>query len=127
MDVQERPGPLSGLSGITCCRLGQASITASACRIYSYHTHTHTCSSKCNETNLHWYDIPWVISYASSSVSHLAFTIATRLSLLQKHRGDIAELHKLNMGENCLFCPISRSRPYKQVSIVDICLCVYNG
>lgn len=25
------------------------------------------------------------------------------------------------------FCPVSLSRPYKQVSIVDICLRVYNG
>lgn len=42
-------------------------------------------------------------------------------------KGDTAELHELNVGENGLFCPISISRPYKQVSIVDICLRVYNG
>lgn len=84
--------PLSGPSGITHCRLGQTSITAGACRIYSYHTYTQT------RANLHRYDVPWVISYASSSVSHPAFAIATSLGLLHKPRGDIAELHNPNVG-----------------------------
>ncbi|TNN39015.1 Homeodomain-interacting protein kinase 1 [Liparis tanakae] len=43
------------------------------------------------------------------------------------YKGDTAELHQRNVGENGPFRPISISPPYKQVSIVGICLRVYNG
>lgn len=89
------------------------------------HTHTHAAWSLMKPT------CSGMISPGSSLSPVLQALCPIFLSVFasqtQKHRGDTAELHKLNVRENCLFCPISLSRPYKQVSLVDICLRVYNG
>lgn len=62
------------------------------------HTHKHTCNTEFNETNLHWYDIPWVIAVfcASSSVSCLR---------LQHKHSNTAELHGLMWEKTAYFAP----------------------